>query len=755
MVDGVDNISPGIGAPVANAVGPTELDIESVELIPGAASALYGLNAVNGIANLKTKSPFKYQGLSIYQKIGVNHVDGKDHDAALFTETAIRWAQVLGTKFAFKINASYSKGTDWVANNLHDQYYDAGNKTNTGVPGANPGADLINRYGDEYNSDLKTLTLQGKKYDVSRTGYQEKDLTDYAVSNTKFDATLDYKINPTTEISYVYRIGVVTNNYQRGNRIRLDGEQIQQHVLEIKGSDFTLKGYYTNENTGDNSFNYRPLAENIDMAFKKSNQWWSDYTKAYNNAYADNGGSVEASHSAARAAADNGRFLPGTKAFDSVLNQIKHTNNWDTVGAALVLKSAFYHVEGQYDWSHIIPGIQILTGFNYRNYIVTPDGNNYVNPASFSDPKKSDENFTYYSYGGFIQGSKNLFEDKVKITASLRVDKTEYFDPKLNPRIAVVYSPTEQHNFRLSFQNGFRFPTLFEAFAYVNNGGVRRLGGLKITSEHLGVFENSYINSSVTAFKNAVNKDVNNGIDQSTAIQQESNILVKSTYDYIQPEHINSFEVGYKGILFDNKLFVDVDYYFSVYDHFIGQLDVTKPYKGTIGVDDSTAYYAYNGGKQVSKYKMWTNSKSVVTNQGVELGVTYNFYKKFNISGNASYAAIANISSSDAFTPAFNTPSWITNISIGNREVFRNTGFNIGWHYQTAFYWNSPLAQGTVPSYNTVDAQVNYRIPSLLTTLKIGATNLLNKQYYQYLGGPEVGGFYYFTIVFDTGGKLK
>ncbi len=37
MVDGIDNISPGIGAPVGNAVGPTELDIESVELIPGAA----------------------------------------------------------------------------------------------------------------------------------------------------------------------------------------------------------------------------------------------------------------------------------------------------------------------------------------------------------------------------------------------------------------------------------------------------------------------------------------------------------------------------------------------------------------------------------------------------------------------------------------------------------------------------------------------------------------------------------------------
>ncbi|MBS1936072.1 MAG: TonB-dependent receptor plug domain-containing protein, partial [Bacteroidetes bacterium] len=260
MVDGVDNISPGIGAPVANAVGPTELDIESVELIPGAASALYGLNAVNGISNMRTKSPFQYQGLSVYIKTGVNHVDGKDHSPALYSEYAIRWAQAIGKKFAFKINASYSQGTDWVANNRHDQYFDVGNKTNLSLASDNPAADLINRYGDEYNSDLKTITLQGKKYDVSRTGYLEKDLTDYALKNTKLDAALHYKITPSTEISYAYRIGVVTNNYQRGNRVRLNGETIQQHSLDLKGQNFSIKAYYTNENTGKNSFNFRPLA---------------------------------------------------------------------------------------------------------------------------------------------------------------------------------------------------------------------------------------------------------------------------------------------------------------------------------------------------------------------------------------------------------------------------------------------------------------------------------------------------------------
>ena len=758
MVDGVDNISPGIGAPVANAVGPTELDIESVELIPGAASAIYGLNAINGIANLKTKNPFRYEGLSVYLKQGVNHINDPDHGAALYSEYAIRWAKALSPKWAFKIDAAHSQGVDWIANNRHDQYFDVGNKTNAAVAAVNPGADLINRYGDEYNSDLKTLTLAGKKYDVSRTGYLEKDLTDYAVSNSKIDASLHYRPNGTTELSYTYRTGWVTNNYQRGNRVRLDGEHIQQHALDIKARDYSVKAYYTSENTGNNSFNYRPLGENIDMAFKRSPQWWNDYTTGFNNAYNATGAAtfhdVNSSLSAARAFADAGRFQPGTRAFDSVRNKIIHTNNWDTVGAQMLLKSAFAHVEGQYDWSRLIPFVQILTGANYRNYIVTPDGNNYVNPGAWNDPKLSNDKFYYYTWGGFIQLTKQLLDEKLKISASVRADKTQYFDLKWNPRIALVYSPVVQHNFRVSFQNGYRFPTLFEGFAYVNNGGVRRLGGLHLISQHLNAFENSYINSSVTAFKNAVNADINTGgLTQSAAIGKEAGVLVQNRYDYIQPEHINSFEAGYKGVLLDNKLFVDVDYYFSAYDHFIGQLDITQPKTGAIGggVNLNTATQVYNG--TVTKYKMWTNSKSRVTNQGVELGFKYNFYKKFTLTGNASYAAIVSSESTDAFTPAFNTPSWITNVSIGDREILPNTGFTVGWHWQSHFYWNSPLSAGEVPGYGTVDAQVNYRLPSLFSTLKLGATDLLNARYYQYLGGPTIGAFYYFTIVFDTNVK--
>ncbi|MDE3250965.1 MAG: carboxypeptidase-like regulatory domain-containing protein, partial [Bacteroidota bacterium] len=71
LVDGVDMQAATLGVPLGNAIGPTELDIASVEITPGAASALYGMNAINGMANLLTKSPFTYHGLSLYLKTGI------------------------------------------------------------------------------------------------------------------------------------------------------------------------------------------------------------------------------------------------------------------------------------------------------------------------------------------------------------------------------------------------------------------------------------------------------------------------------------------------------------------------------------------------------------------------------------------------------------------------------------------------------------------------------------------------------------
>src|SRR5882724_1877194 len=188
VVDGVDMQSATLGVPLGNAIGPTELDIESVEITPGAASALYGMNAINGMANLLTKNPFSSQSLSIYQKTGINHVDGIDHSPAILTETAIRYAKAFNNKFAFKVNFGYMQGTDWRSNTRLDQNPNNLNSANPGFPSLN-GANNVafdgwNKYGDDALAGSNVVSISGLNIDgkanqtlrVARTGYWETDL---------------------------------------------------------------------------------------------------------------------------------------------------------------------------------------------------------------------------------------------------------------------------------------------------------------------------------------------------------------------------------------------------------------------------------------------------------------------------------------------------------------------------------------------------------------------------------------------------
>ena len=71
LVDGMDNSTPALNFPIGNLVGMIETDVQSVELLPGASSALYGANAFNGILFMTSKSPFDHEGISGYVKQGI------------------------------------------------------------------------------------------------------------------------------------------------------------------------------------------------------------------------------------------------------------------------------------------------------------------------------------------------------------------------------------------------------------------------------------------------------------------------------------------------------------------------------------------------------------------------------------------------------------------------------------------------------------------------------------------------------------
>ena len=792
LVDGIDMQAATLGVPLGNAIGPTELDIQSIEITPGAASALYGMNAINGMSNLITKNPFASQGLSVFQRTGVNHVDGIDHSPSLLTETAIRFARAYKDKFAFKVNASYLKGTDWISNTQIDQNPNNKNSANPLYPALNGANNAVfdgwNKYGDDALQGSNTVSVTGLNIDgitnrtlsVARTGYWEKDLVNPSVDNLKIDAALHYKITPNSTLAYSYRVGKMDGVFQRGNKIKLDNVVVKNHQLELKGSNFTIKAYTSIENSGD-SYNVKPLADNLDLYSGGSGSAWAAKYKTALTTYAtNNGGALTSSNLAAanafaRLQADASRVVPGTQRFNSVRDSIISINNWDikssaipnaplTGGAALIQKSNLYHVEGQLDLTKQVKIFNLLVGADARVYELIPDGNNFVDfTRSIADRNTplADGSFgsnTYYKkFGGFAQLTKTLFNDHLKLWGSLRADYNPAFSAKLTPRLAAVYTVNEKHNFRFTYQQGYRFPALFEALSYVNNGRVKRVGILPVINEGLGYRENSYTQSSVADF-NAVVKSAGNS--DSAALANRSLLKLASLPDG-RPEGINSFEIGYKSVLFDNKVFIDVDAYANVYDGFLGQIQVFVPKGETAGsnaaviamIDRNRDATLPSGANAASKgqerYRVYTNAKNKYSTYGSSLGLTYNFYKTFTISGNVNYNKIKGITSPDLFVTGFNTPDWTTNLSFGNRAISRNVGFNIVWKWQNSFLWESPLVTGTIAAINNLDAQFTFRVPKVKSTIKLGGTNIFNNRNIQYAGGPTIGALYYIAITVD------
>ena len=743
MVDGMDIEAPHIGAPIANTLGPSDLDINSVEIIPGSSSAIYGMNAINGTADFMTKSPFLFQGLDVQQKTGVNHLSDENRDAAVFSETVIRWAKAYNNRFAFKINAAFMTGVDWYANNRMDLNPNA--NITTGLTGDdNPGKDIVNQYGDE-SPNRKTLTLNGKQYVVSRTGYAEKDMASYDLQNIKADAALIYRLNNRTDISYIFRIAHTNTIYHRTNRFRLDDYLTQQHAITLKSRSVQFKAYINSENTG-NSYNIRSMAENVDRYYKSDAQWFKDFANRFNSSSAQ-GIPVPDAMNNARLYADSGRPVPGTPQTDYLIDTLRNVNDWN-YGAALRVKTSMIHTELQHDLTEtLLPDLkfkyqlELMYGFDFREYIVVPDGNYFINP----EPGKDGENLIYWKAGGFAQATKYFFKRKLKLNAVLRVEKNKYFDAKFSPRIAVVYSPVEQHNFRMAFQSGYRFPSLFEAFSNINSGGVKRVGGLPEMSN--GIFENSYLRKSIDVFQAAVNKDVNsNAIPLNDAIIKNEDLLKRNPYTYIEPEYVKSIEVGYRGVFWEGKFSIDADFYYNIYKNLMAQVEANILHTDD---PDSIAFYLYDKNKQ-DRYRLWTNSKTVSYNYGGTLGLTWNMPKNFRLYGNVTLAKLDRVEQQDGLEDGFNTPQWIYNVSLGNPSLFKSPfGFNINYRWQSSFLWQSSLATGTVPAYGTVHAQVQYTFLDKRLNLKLGASNFFNKYYYSFIGGPAIGGFYYSTIVLN------
>ncbi|MBY0487857.1 MAG: TonB-dependent receptor [Flavobacteriaceae bacterium] len=778
LVDGMDNSSPLLNFVLGNLIGISEIDVQSVELLPGASSALYGANAFNGILFMNSKSPFTSQGVTAYVKYG--QTNQKAAGARDYADYGVRVAHAFTKHFAAKANFSFMKGTDWFATDYRDK--DLVN--NIGLDRSYQNYNGINVYGDEATTNLRGVAtglfnagaINAAQLavfksilpnnNVSRTGYNEVDLTDNKVRNAKIDFSLHFKpwAND-TEIIWQSKFGFGNTVYQGANRYYLNGFFMQQHKLELKGKNFFVRGYFTTED-GGNSYDMLFTGLNINRMWKADKVWFGEYAANYVSSTLG-GATPQQAHANARAAADNGRLIPGTDAFKNAFNKVIADPDVLT-GSKLVDNSHMYHSDANYNFKDIIKAAEIQVGGSFRLYELNSGGRIYTDKNS---------QINYNEYGFYTQVQKKLMEDRLKFTGSVRYDKSKNFDGNFSPRVSLVYSAGDQknHNFRGSFQTGFRNPTTQDQYIGFNVGSAVLLGSasdnLTRYSETLPI--NSYSDANATTYSGGTTATINgnNAYYNSytaTSVQQysalkDSNpaaaaaLLRKTRVGLVKPETVKAFELGYRGQI--KKFSYDINGYYNIYNDFIGNINVVAPTYG-VAQDSPNAYVpnpvatpTANLGEQsvhalyndnVRTFQLYTNTDIEIKSIGFGAGVSYKLPGNFDIGANYNYSQFDFDQSKDpSFEAGFNTPKHRVKASIGNEKLFKNFGFNISGRWNSEYLWQSTFADGMIDAATVIDAQINYSIPKLKSVIKVGAANLGGQEYQQVLGAGSIGQQYF------------
>lgn len=769
IIDGVDNQAPGLNFSLGNFLGSSELDVNKVELIVGASSAFYGPNAFNGVIAMETKDPFFHKGLSASVRLAERNL----------VKPAIRWADAFQNKdgndwFAYKLNLEYLRADDWEANNFNpvDQSI---------VPADNPGRfDAVNIYGDEYQSgnDFSDVGLSnaaiGQLRTWYRTGYREEDLVDYDTRNLKANVAFHFKTKPSLglespEFVVSSNYGNGTTVYQGDNRFSLRGINFFQNKIEYrKKNDYFIRAYTTTTTAGDSYdpfFTALQLQENA----KPDREWSIDYADFWQNGsdelpsvtsriqelgypelevefdpttgtivtnfdvdaarqfFIDHADEFAQWHAEAAAFANGpgtgtsnavAFFEPGTDRFNEEFNRITNTLRSEG-GTKFFDQSSLYHVHGEYK---IRPesGIDLITlGSNFRLY--TPRSQGTV----FSDT--ADIRITNREFGIYAGLEKSFADNKIKVSVASRLDKNQNFDWLMSPAASIVYTPSENNFFRFSFSSAIRNPTLTDQFLFLDVGRATLAGNL-------------------------------NGVDSLVTIESLTDFFASSrldTLDFfniapVQPEEVKTFELGFRTTLFD-KLYVDAGLYYSIYDNFLGfnigaDLDVSVTQAGGVTL------------QSLEVFRYSANSTNQVRTQGAAIGLNYYLANNYSLNGNYSYNELVQTVEDDPIIPAFNTPTHKFNVGISGRNLplktgglgIKSFGFSVNYKWIEGFIFEgSPQFTGFIPSYDMLDAQVNFLIPKINSTLKIGASNILDNQAFQTFGGPRIGRLAYIAWTYE------
>lgn len=740
IVDGMDNQAPGLNFPLGSVISPTQLDVDNIELLTGASSALYGSRGLNGTMITTSKNPFKDQGLSVLITQGVNHINGKKYGdpvkASPYYDWSLRWAQKLSERFAYKLNVQYTQGNDWVAT-------DSSNKNGPGSRYTDPNYNGVNYYGGATSVDLvpfmqgalaadpslapliEPFLTEHPSYYVARTGYPEYGYLNNKAYMFKGNVEMRYRFTPHLELIGSGTFGTGNIVYTNDTRYQIRGFKVGQYRLELRADNWFVRAYTTTENSG-RTLLAGPTAQYLNEAWKPSydentgDGWYPQYTMALLTALAG-GSSLEAANLTARGFADQGMPLPGSTYFNRLKDSI--ANRPISEGGTLFLdRSKLYNAEAQYNFSDVVKFMNLIAGVNYRLYRLNSKN------TLFPD---NDKPINVNEWSAYLQASKKVIREKLNLSASFRWDKNSLFpDPKITSRLSSVFEADHNNYIRFSYQNAYSYPSNIQALQNTLNGyNSYSSGGSSYLLNGVYHFDQypPYTLESVRQYQNS----------------NDPSVLKKFSYDGIKPQSVNAFELGYASVI--NKfILIDVLGYYATWKNFIGYANVAN----TPGTDDVTAF------KDQNKYMVYNiafNGAKGVETYGYAASISIDFLRSFRFKANYFSDHINNKNNTQVNN--FNAPNYHINFDLGNSGFGHNKvwSFNTTLRYKPGYFYvvNGGGGEGTVPSSAVIDAQISYKLLKAHSGIRLGGTNITNKYYSTGIANPMIGATYYVTFAYN------
>ena len=786
----MDNQAPGLNFSGGNFTGLTELDVESMELLPGASSALYGSGGVNGTLLINSKDPFKYQGLSFQIKTGMNHADKHQRsEPGWYNDWSARWAKAFNNKFAFKVGFQLVQAKDWIANST--QGYDRlTRKTLPGNRQSDPNYDGVNVYGDETNMrdngfSMKSLAqlVQGQTqqgvlaatggtvdivqimnavlppnatpaqiggfigtlpealrgpvtnmvpfYFGLRNGIipeASASRTGYAESEMVNPNTVNFKLSGSIHYKITSALeALFAGNFGTGSTVYTGSDRYSLKDAKI--------GQYKLELRSKSWFlrGYTTQedageAYNATITARRLNEAWKSSTQWFPEY-------VAAFVQARGAGADESAAHAAARAF---------ADQGRPAAGSTTFKQLFDQVR-----STPIPAgglfldrsdLWMTEGqYNFKEVIpfvelvVGASWKQYILNSKGTLFIDYEGPISINEYGAYGQLTKKLINDHLTLSVSGRYDKNENFKGRFTPRASAVVKLADNHNVRLSYQTAYRFPSTQQQYINLEIGGGQFLiGGLPWIHD-----------ATLPGGKPGPN------LNAQTSVRLGNNAQPLGAYHprELKPESVASYEIGYKGLI-AKKLLVDVYYYTGQYDNFIGRTLVARqvsPQQNQIySIVENAATMSASGGGDVKIDPI------KVKTSGYGVGLDYRLSSGLSAFVNYFHDELRDVPAD--FIANFNTPDHRINFGVGHAGFGKSKRvvFNITGRWQTDFLWEGDFATGTVPSFFTMDAMIGYRFPAIGSLVKLGATNVLNKYYMNGFGNPEIGGLYYMSFAYNV-----